>query len=459
MGLAGRRGMAVQGDATRSTTAAAGLRPGDRLFIRQWNTALVLDAIRRRSPIARVRLAELTGLSKSTVTSVVQRLVEIDLVRPAGAGRSRGGRPPELLELNPDRYAIVAIKVQPDGIVAGCATLLGTIRHRTVTPWEDPVEEAVVPAIVAAARGVVQRAGIDWSRVLGVGLALPGLVDGKKGVWVNPHFFPWRGMPLQEWLLRELDVPIVLENDAAAAGLGEKWAAVPSGPASFVFVSLGIGIGGSVVQVDRLRSGEIVGAGHIGHVTVVPDGLPCQCGGQGCLETIANDAALVRYYRRYRQAGATGGVPGTGHAGTATFLARAGEPASGRRAPRAESSQRDAVIAAARAGDQAALRAIERVAEHVGASLAGLITVLGMPDIVVGGEMADTAGDLLLGPLAAAVRLHVFPEVRDRVRVRPARLGSDVWLAGAAALVLEEALRAPGEEAPKGGVAALATLA
>lgn len=448
----------MQDDAAPTTPPVPGLRPGDRLFIRQWNTALVLDVIRRRSPIARVGLAEQTGLSKSTVTGVVQRLLEIDLVRPAGAGRSRGGRPPELLELNPDRYAIVAIKVQPDGIVAGCASLLGTIRRRILQPWRDPVEGAVVPAIVEAARCVVQTAGIDWSRVLGVGLALPGLVDGGQGVWVNPHFFPWRQVPLRERLVRELDVPVVLENDAAAAGLGEKWSAVASGPTSFIFISLGIGIGGSVVQGDRLRFGEIVGAGHIGHLTVVPDGLPCQCGGQGCLETVSNDAALVRYYRRLRVAGATGGISGNGRAGTAAGVRPAGPPGHGHW-PEVDSTGRDAVIGAARAGDQTALRAIEWVAEHVGASLAGLTKVLGIPDIVVGGEMADAAGDLLLAPLASAVRLHVFPEVRDRVQVHPARLGPDVWLAGAAALVLEEALRAPAAEVSKGGVAALATLA
>lgn len=388
------------------------LRTGDRAMIRELNTSIVLDCIRRQGPISRAEIARVTGMGRSTISGIVAFLLEKGLVETVGSGTSTGGRKPEILAFRPDRYAAVGVKLQPGGIKACLTDLNGRILERA----EAAVKQRDLESALVAIDGVYSRltAGMDPDRLLGVGLAIPGLVDSGRGISVRPHFFEWRDAPVRELLEERWGVPVWVDNDARVGALGERWRLSES-DATFLFVTVGLGIGAGIVVDGALMEGDLVGAGHLGHMMVVPDGELCHCGLRGCLETVAADAALIRYMRELQAA----------HGGDARELTP------------------EEIFARAREGDGAAAAAVDRVVKYLSIAIGNVIKLLGIRRVVVGGETGVIGGPLLFERLQKRVREQVFADTQSGIEVIPSLLGNDVWTVGAASLVLDALFRPP----------------
>lgn len=400
------------------------LRTGNRRLIAELNTALVLNCIRESGPIPRNEVAQRLGLGRSTVTGIVRRLIDDGLVRSTGSGASKGGRRPEMLAFVPERYAVAGLKLQP-GAVLGCLTdLNGAIQKRCRVPLAAADEKSAL-AGVSRAFGILTD-GIGADDVLGCGLALPGIVDAVSGVSVDPHFFAWSRLPLKERLESAFKVPVMIENDARAAAVGELWCGRGKRLSNFIFLSIGIGVGGSIVLNEQLVTGDVPGAGHLGHTLVEPDGPVCHCGQRGCLDVMANDEALLRYLREAADA-----FPSSALAGGASIPAAF--EAAGRR-------------------DPAAMAALDKLCSYLGTALSNAVKTLGVCKIIVGGETGALGGSLLAGRLADHTRERLFDEMAAALEVTPTPLGDDVWMVGAAALILDAAFQPPiwerGEEAP-----------
>lgn len=384
------------------------LRTGDRAFIRELNTAIVLDCIRQHEPIARAQIAMVTGMGRSTVSGIVAVLQESGLVTSAGAAPSTGGRKADLLTLATDRFFAVGIKLEPTHIRASLTDLKGRIVSCLDAPNSTSDLNETLASLDSIYRQLTQH--MSPASILGVGVALPGLVHSGEGISIHPHYFDWRNVRLRDHLEAMWGLPVWIENDARAGALGEKWADQRAGLSTYLFVTVGVGIGAGVVVDGNLLEGGLVGAGHLGHTTVVPDGLPCHCGLRGCLETVANDQALLRYANA---------------AGSRVYLS----PLE--------------VFEEARARDRAALDAVGQVARYLALSVGNVVKVLGMSRVVLGGESAVAGGSLLINPLREALNDYIFTETKEQVAVSPSRLGNDVWMVGAAALVLEALYRPP----------------
>lgn len=408
-------------------TGVSVLRTGDRAMIRELNTSIVLDCIRRQGPISRAQIARVTGMGRSTISGIVAFLLEKGLVETVGAGTSTGGRKPEILAFRPDRYWVVGIKLQPGGIKAVLTDLNGQIVARA----EASAEQKDLESALAALDRVYARltAGVDPERLLGAGLAIPGLVDSSRGISVRPHFFEWRDAPIRELLEERWGVPVWVDNDARVGALGERWRLSES-DATFLFVTIGIGIGAGIVVDGALMEGDLVGAGHLGHMMVVPDGALCHCGLRGCLETVASDGALVRYMRELQAAQGSGGD------GLKSRRPGADEPAPGELTP-------EEIFARAQAGDAAANAAVDRVISYLAIAIGNVIKLLGIRRVIIGGETGVIGGPLLYERLRERVREQVFADTQSGIEVVPSLLGNDVWTVGAASLVLDALFRPP----------------
>lgn len=339
---------------------------------------------------------------RSTVSGIVAALQESGLVVSAGTALSTGGRKPDLLALAENAFFAVGIKIEPQHVRAALTDLRGAVIAESVTSLHGKESDHVLAGLRTVYDELTVR--LPSSSVLGVGIALPGLVDPAAGLSIDPHFFRWRNLPLRDAAEKMWQLPVWVENDARAGALGEKWALSSDADPSFLFVTVGVGIGAGIVLKGELMEGGLVGAGHLGHTTVVLDGLPCHCGLRGCLETVANDAALLR----------------AANAGSHT---------------RYDSVTQ--VFQAARAGDGAARAAIEQAASYLALSIANVVKVTGISRVVLGGESAVAGGPLLVDVLRRILKDLVFAETREQVVVQPSRLGNAVWQVGAAALVLE----------------------
>lgn len=392
------------------------LRLGSRNLIRDLNIAAVLGAIRRQEPISRVEIAARTGLGKSTVTGVVSRLLALGLVREVGAAESSGGRRPILLELNPTSRLAIGVKLAPGSVTTAACDLHARPIARSRREFAvKRGEAAVMEALVGSIQDALRAAGGTAPDALGVGVALPGIVDPVTGTSISSHLLDWADFPLRERLEQEIGLPVFIDNDANAYALAEWSYGAGRNVSDLVAVTVGIGVGSGIVAGGQLYRGAISGAGEIGHITIQEGGPLCRCGNQGCLEALASDVAISR---RAQELG---------------LLGRTSDPVQAR----------EAVATKAAAGDRTAIAILAEAGSHLGTGIANAVNLLNPKMIVLGGEAVEQAGDFLLPSARAAIARQAFSVLARDVLVVRGRLGADAWLMGAASLVLDEVFRPP----------------
>lgn len=298
------------------------------------------------------------------------------------------------------------------GVVDESGRVLATAHRSTPGRRVAPsmVEDALVEAVLEVA---------DGSRLVAVGLAAAGFVDrAGDRVMFAPHL-PWRGEPVREILQDRWGVPVVLDNDANCAALGEWTYGAARGAGSVLMVTMGTGIGGGLLLDGRVHRGRNGMAGEFGHMQVVPDGLPCQCGGHGCWEQYSSGNALVRYARDL-----------IGVEPTVMEEACDGIP---------DRLTGPMVTAAAEAGDIPARHAFLQVGQWLGIGVANLVAALD-PDCVVVGGGVSAAGEKLLAPARAAFeRSLVGVGHRSLPPFHRAAMGPEAGLVGAAVMAREAA--------------------
>jgi predicted NBD/HSP70 family sugar kinase len=255
------------------------------------NLELVLGEVDRRGPLTRAALAEVTGLTKTTVSTLVAELIAAGFVAESGVVRvGERGRPGVAVGVSGDRVAALGIEVNVDYLAVCAVDLTRTVRLRTRVERDNrdtrPVD--VLRDLRALALDVVAQADAMGLTVVGAVVAVPGPVE--DGLLYTAPNLGWREVPVAAAL--DLPVPVEVDNEANLAALGELW--FGSGIKDFLYVSGEIGIGAGLVVGGELFRGVHGNAGELGHVVVEPTGPPCRCGGHGCLEWYAGQDALLR---------------------------------------------------------------------------------------------------------------------------------------------------------------------
>src|SRR5918995_1045489 len=385
--------------------------------LRESNRLRVVQALQILGVTSRADVARRTGLSRSTVSTIVSALQAEGLVvdRQADSrSAAGGGRPPALIALNPGAGL---------GIDFGkrhLAVALADLSHELLAEeWRDMSDDYDAETGIERAAELVERvldaAGADSGRVLRGGLGLPGPVH-RSGVVGSSAILPrWAGTHAAERMGERLGMRVWLGNDANLGALAESTWGAGRDACGLVYLKLATGIGAGIVIGGRLFEGAGGTAGEIGHTSLDETGDICRCGSRGCLETYASGTAI------------------------ASLLSRS----------LAEELTLDDVLARAIKGDPGCRRALADAGRHIGAAVADLCNLINPERIVVGGSMA-VAGDVLLDPLREAVGLRAIPSAAEDVEIVPGELGGRAELLGAVALVLHEAGPAWSGPAPAG---------
>ncbi|TWJ26270.1 ROK family protein [Micromonospora endolithica] len=403
---------------SRTVAPAGAVRQGS---LRELNLALVLDRIAAAArPPSRADLAARTGLTRATVSAVVEDLIAGRLVSEADpTPRNGAGRPARGLVLAGDGPAGLGLEANVDYLAACVVDLAGRVRHHTVLradlrPLAPADALARLVGLAAAARADAADQGLTLA---GAALAVPGLVDDAGLVRLAPNL-GWRDVDVPALLAghpplteRVDGVPaLVVDNEANLAALGELHAGV-AGPASFLHISGEVGIGAGIMLDGTLFRGARGWSGEIGHIPVQPDGRPCRCGGRGCLEQYAGQEAVL----------------------LAAGLAGADLPADTAAARLTELAE---------AGDRATLDALAEAGTALGVTVAGVVNLLDLDTVVLGGGYAPLA-PWLRPPVLAEVSRRVLTAAWSPVTVRPAVLGSEAAVVGAAGSVVRRILARP----------------
>ncbi|MBD8043326.1 ROK family transcriptional regulator [Arthrobacter sp. Sa2BUA2] len=267
-------------------------KPGSE-SIRIRNLSRVLALLHRRGPLARAELTRLTGFNRSTVGALTTELARLGLAYETEApAAGRAGRPSPLVHPN-ERVAVLAVHPDVDAVTVGLVGLGGTVHRRVRCNAASPSVPETVD-ITKTVVGSMASALAAMDRVVGIGAAVPGLVDSSDGsVRLAPHL-GWKNEPLAAVLSSALSLPAWAGNDATLGTLAESTFGAGVGQDNVVYLNgSASGIGGGAVVGGVPLSGADGFAGELGHTLVRTGGLPCHCGRRGCLETEVNLAGLL----------------------------------------------------------------------------------------------------------------------------------------------------------------------
>jgi glucokinase-like ROK family protein len=401
-------------------------RSGDQTLLREINLSTVLRRLQEGAPLSRARLANLTGLNKTTVSSLVEELIDRGLVHQVGLDTSGGGRPATLLELAARAGCIIGVALGVDSISVVVTDFVGQVHWRHLQEV-DPVEGQDV--IIAQTLQLVDEAiKVNHSygtRLLGLGLAMPGTVNVKDGVLIFSPNLQWRNVPFCQIFHGHTGLSVFVDNDANAGALAEHLFGVAHQAQDFVFIFAGVGVGGGLFLKGELYRGTGGFAGEIGHTnfTTGPYCAPCRCGSRGCWETLINQYSVIERVRARLAARRDSLIP--------QLMAEQDSPLT-----------IPLILQAAENGDAEALEALVETGSAIGLGVASLINIFNPEMVVIGGKLS-AAGKYLLPAVEEAVEKTAMPEIRQQAQILLSVFGPDASVMGAAALVVKAILSNP----------------
>ncbi len=289
----------------------------------------------------------------------------------------------------------------------------GEILFRTKheTPKSDRAEEIV--ALISQAAKLCQQGIGDAGQISAIGIAAPATINAAEGVLMKaPNLPALDGFRLSAAIKSDLNLPVVLENDANAAAIGEHWLGASKGFLTSICVMLGTGVGGGIIVDGRILRGVDGSAGEIGHICVEPLGAPCGCGSRGCVEQYSSASAVVRLARNLENQYPNSLIL---HNTQVTALS---------------------IYEAGRKNDELALEVFRQMGFYLGIALADLINVLN-PEVIVIGGGASAGWDLFVPQMKDQIQSRAFREPALRAKIVRAQLNDDAGILGAAKLAFE----------------------
>ncbi len=384
----------------RREAPAAG--PGSR--------ALIVDVVRSATAISRVELAGATGLTQGSISTIVRELIASGIIHETGQTDSVRGKPRVLISINPANRFGIGFHVGSETITCIAIDLTGGVVGREAVPRPDGVG-----ALALAGRFDDFTAGLDLPRDRIEGLAIVG-PTAYPGQPADPALGPSARTEVAD----RIGVPVMFENDSAAAALGEFWSRRVSREQSFGCIYLSAGIGAGFVFGGALFRGASFDAGELGHMSIAYGGRPCPCGNAGCIERYASTVAVVEAARADGALAKRLGLAAATTAGAYDLISRAGVK-----------------------GDPGAYAIVDQAAAYLSVAVTSMVNLLDLGRLVLTGPGVALAGSIYARRLRAHLDRTAHARKRHGITIELSAQPRDAAGIGAAALVVQASI-APG---------------
>lgn len=391
---------------------------GSKELIREINVSQILRLINERGKISRTELSKETGLSLAAICNIIDSLIKKGFVSEVGVGESSGGRKPVLLSINKKAYYVIGIKVGAEEITFVLTGIDSNPVEKLVykTPSSLSLEE-VTDAISKGVSNLLSLTSINKKCLLGIGIGISGLVNSESGFVVKSGILGWQDIPLKKLLEKRLKINVYIDNDVNTLAIAEKLFGIAQKYENFVLVTIGRGVGAGIFIKGELYRGAIGGAGEFGHIVVDPNGLLCECGNRGCLETFIADPFIVERVK--------------------TKLKKGEKSIITNLIDNLDEITPQIILEAANLGDEFSKEIFKEIGNHLGRGLSILVNILNPELIILSGE-GMRAQEFIMESTIKSLKSHTFANMGEKLEVIPLRLGDDSWAVGAAALAINK---------------------
>ncbi len=394
----------------------------DKYSVAQLNKSQVFDLVRKKGPISRTEIARTIGLSMPTVMKITEEFTRKNLLMEIGKGESRGGRQPELLELNSDSKFCIGVGIGRSRTYAVMINLIGEVVCREIMETGNTAyPEVWINRLIETIEQLIQNSGIMENQILGMGIGMPGILDIKNGEVLFSPDFHWENVKLLEPVKKRFSMDITLENANRALAMGEYFFGAGIESKNFLVVNLGHGIGSAIVREGEFYRGSSGSSGEIGHIVLEKDGPQCNCGNKGCLEAIASGNAIARDAKIAILEGKKTMIKDL--AGDDINLVEA-----------------KTVFEAAKRGDKVAGGIVERAIQYIGIGLANYINLLD-PDLIILSGGLTNADKIFFKRIQEVVRLRQMKFAGRQVKVVISHMGENGTAVGSASMVLKKFIK------------------
>jgi len=389
---------------------------GQPELLKQLNRRAVMSVLTTAKKISRSEIARRTGLSRASVSILVDELIEAGLAEEAGVGESTGGRPPILVRLKRTSRMVIGAEMVDNEWIIVAVDLAARIQRKLVVSIGNGSAEAALQTLIKGIKELLPV--IPVPLLPAIGLGTPGLVDHDTGVIKSAADLGWQDVPVARVIEDELGVPAYVINRHKAGGVAEVRYDRSMDDREIVYIGIGTGIVMALFHEGNLVKGASSSAGELGHTTILPDGPPCPCGNRGCLQQLASGPAMAARARTLIKEGLN-----------STLLEKVNgdlQLITGK-----------AVCEAAEEGDALALRVVKEAGSYIGISVANIINIYNPDVVIIGGPITRTTDDTLLIAIQEEARKRAMSYPFSFVKIVKARLGPDAGALGAASMVID----------------------
>lgn len=381
---------------------------GNSIVIRRWNLRTIFKVIQEKGPISRVELTKTTGYSAGTVSNHVRTLIEKGFVIETNKGVSSGGRKPVKLMINPDKAYILSIEIEVKQIKIVIFNLNMKVVLLSIIPiiakdnYLDTLKQ-----IFSEIDRMIGEKHLKLENLLGIGVAVPGLIDKAKGILEFAPNLGWRGVPITRIFKETYNLPIILNNEAKAAAIGERALVYPK-VNNMVFVSINEGIGCGIFLNGKLYRGASGNAGEFGHITIDTNGPLCHCGNRGCWEIFASENYIMNNYLKL--------------------------PASNPQLSKKE------IYQLGKNGDQRIRAIFSETGKNIGIGLVNIINGLSPELLVIGGGIVNIK-EFIYEEMIKRLQESALSVNYKKTNIKFSKLGSLAAVCGMAELIINERIR------------------
>jgi predicted NBD/HSP70 family sugar kinase len=385
----------------------------------QRDKRLIEALVYQQGPISRVGIHAETNLRRTTISLLTRQLLSEGKLIEAGPSDNPLGRKQILLELNRKFGFLVGVEFDDERLTAGVMDLQPAVTRVISEPADlSHGKEGLLRQLQSVVPRVVGASRLPWVKLLGIGIADPGLVDTRRGITTSCSTIDfWNDVPLTSTFEKEFKVPVLVESKTRAKAIAEQMLGAGQQDPNMIYLDYGTGIGAGVIMDGKLLYGHNCGAGEVGHTNMVRSGPTCKCGSNGCLEAVAGAGAVENRTRRALSDGVS-----------SQLLAMAQEDPS--------RITVWLVLEAARAGDKMCWNIVAQIAEEIGVAIANLVNLFN-PSLIVFDQRLGVTGDEFLKLISRVVKGNALAGSAAGLALRFATLGREAGLLGLGLQILE----------------------